>query len=444
MAEVHINHRFVSAIADDPDTTIVRPSNWNDTELFSQGNEGEVIVRRAASDTGASWETFSSNLPNVVQGPASVGDNTIALFDGTTGKLIKQDTHSGFIKATVGVISSVSSIVESDLSLTAGNTTNNATSTTHGFLPSLQNDASYFLNGLGSWAIPTVTESTINLTDESVVNDATSVRHGFLKILDNISTHYLNGQGNWADVNESTLTLTDGSSTNNSTTTRHGFLKQLDDDDTHFMDGKGNWDTVKDSDLSLSSITTNNATTSQHGFLPQLSADSTQYLNGNGGWSVPPGTNIKPSGYQYSKAAFSYGSGATCTDNSNLTVIHIHNIDVIDGQIITFEVKYLIDTANGGTSHYGTVSLYQGGSGTVGGTYTPGTFLTLLGQSSYDAVSTGSVPTVGVLQALINSSGTSGSVDYFVVGQPNGGLGGAESIAVDNVSLLSVQYYPGG
>jgi hypothetical protein len=106
---ITVKHKFVSTIPDDPDATLIRPSNWNDTHdltgtvpvanggtgaatasdglnnlLPSQtGNNGKVL---ATDGTNASWTTNGSGD---VVGPASATDNAIARFDGTTGKLIK-------------------------------------------------------------------------------------------------------------------------------------------------------------------------------------------------------------------------------------------------------------------------------------------------------------------------------------------------------------------
>lgn len=199
MADVLINHRFVSAVADDGDTTLVRPSNWNDTEVLSQGNEGDLVVKRAASTTGASWESVSSLIgsiiANLVSGPASVVNNTLALFDGTTGKLLKQSIETGFIKATAGVISAVTSIVEADLGLT-DITTNDSDTAKHGFLKKLDNDAAHFMNGQGNWTIPDgpVDETNLVFTDITTANADTS-KHGLLPKLDNVLAHFLNGQG---------------------------------------------------------------------------------------------------------------------------------------------------------------------------------------------------------------------------------------------------------
>jgi hypothetical protein len=106
---ITVKHKFVSAIPDAGDTTIVQPSNWNDTHdltgtvpianggtnattandglnnlLPSQtGNNGKVL---ATDGTNASWTTNGSGD---VVGPASATDNAVARFDTTTGKLIK-------------------------------------------------------------------------------------------------------------------------------------------------------------------------------------------------------------------------------------------------------------------------------------------------------------------------------------------------------------------
>jgi hypothetical protein len=106
---ITVKHKFVSAIPDAGDTTIVQPSNWNDDHdlvgtipvanggtgastatdglnnlLPSQtGNNGKVL---ATDGTNATWTTNGSGD---VVGPASSTDNAIARFDTTTGKLIQ-------------------------------------------------------------------------------------------------------------------------------------------------------------------------------------------------------------------------------------------------------------------------------------------------------------------------------------------------------------------
>jgi hypothetical protein len=106
---ITVKHKFVSAIPDAGDPTIVQPSNWNDSHdltgtvpvanggtgastatdglnnlLPSQtGNNGKVL---ATDGTNATWTTNGSGD---VVGPASATDNAVARFDTTTGKLIQ-------------------------------------------------------------------------------------------------------------------------------------------------------------------------------------------------------------------------------------------------------------------------------------------------------------------------------------------------------------------
>jgi hypothetical protein len=106
---ITVKHKFVSTIPDSDDTSVVRPSNWNDDHdltgtipvanggtgastasdglnnlLPSQtGNNGKVL---STDGTNATWSTNGSGD---VVGPASSTNNAIARFDSTTGKLIK-------------------------------------------------------------------------------------------------------------------------------------------------------------------------------------------------------------------------------------------------------------------------------------------------------------------------------------------------------------------
>ena len=106
---ITVKHKFVSAIPDGADATVVRPSNWNDDHdltgtipvanggtgastadgavtnlLPSQtGNNGKVLT---TDGTNTSWST---NGVGDVVGPASATDNAVARFDTTTGKLIQ-------------------------------------------------------------------------------------------------------------------------------------------------------------------------------------------------------------------------------------------------------------------------------------------------------------------------------------------------------------------
>ena len=124
---ITVKHKFVSAIPDGADATVVRPSNWNDDHdltgtipvanggtgaatadgavtnlLPSQtGNNGKVLT---TDGTNTSWST---NGVGDVVGPASATDNAIARFDTTTGKLIQD---SVVIVGDTGAVTGVTTL----------------------------------------------------------------------------------------------------------------------------------------------------------------------------------------------------------------------------------------------------------------------------------------------------------------------------------------------
>lgn len=77
-------------------------------ERLAVGTDGQVLVADSGAPLGVEWSTVAGT--GDVVGPASSVDSEIVLFDGTTGKLIKAATESGFVKATDGVYSTQTSI----------------------------------------------------------------------------------------------------------------------------------------------------------------------------------------------------------------------------------------------------------------------------------------------------------------------------------------------
>jgi hypothetical protein len=200
-----------------------------------------------------------------------------------------------------------------------------------------------------------IVEAAITLADVTT-NDASTTKHGFLKKLSNLATNFMDGQGNWDTVKDSDLSLSD-ITTNDASTTKHGFLKKLSNLATNFMDGQGNWDTVKDSDLSLSDITTNDASTSAHGFVVKATAPAAGQINivaiGNG-----------ETGYS-NKALFdattpqNVGTAATGTATTAARSDHVHGqasfinmgtgstLTISGGEITITESFHRIDTEGG-------------------------------------------------------------------------------------------------
>ncbi len=130
--------------------------------------------------------------------------------------------------------------------------------------------------------VSTITETQISLSDVTTDN-VTSTKHGFAPKSPGDPTQYLNGDvtPTWAFVRDSHLLLTD-ITTNNVTGGQHGFAPRSPSDATKFLNGAVTpaFAQVKDSDLSTSDVTTNDVSSTKHGFAPKSPADSTQFLNG--------------------------------------------------------------------------------------------------------------------------------------------------------------------
>lgn len=106
------------AAEDARDAAIIAADNFDDVYLGSKAtdptldNDGNPLVEgqlywNSASNAlrvydGAAWQGYNPTAG--VSGPVSSTNNRITLFDGTSGKLIKEATTTGIIKASSGVI----------------------------------------------------------------------------------------------------------------------------------------------------------------------------------------------------------------------------------------------------------------------------------------------------------------------------------------------------
>jgi hypothetical protein len=100
--QITVKHSKVSAIPDDADTSLVRPSDWNaDHTLVGLGTMAEQNANAVAITGGTI--TGVTGLGDVV-GPASATDNAVARFDSTTGKLLQNSVVTiGDTGATTGI-----------------------------------------------------------------------------------------------------------------------------------------------------------------------------------------------------------------------------------------------------------------------------------------------------------------------------------------------------
>lgn len=73
-------------------------------------------------------------------------------------------------------------------------TTNNVSTSKHGFAPKSPNDGTQFLDGLGAY--DTVKDSDLSLSDITT-NDVSTTKHGFVPKAPNDTTKFLRGDGTW-------------------------------------------------------------------------------------------------------------------------------------------------------------------------------------------------------------------------------------------------------
>ncbi len=84
----------------------------------------------------------------------------------------------------------------SDATLTVSDiTTNNVSTSAHGFAPKAPNDTSEFLRGDGAWAAPTDASLTVS---DVTTNNVSTTAHGFVPKAPNVTTEFLRGDGTWA------------------------------------------------------------------------------------------------------------------------------------------------------------------------------------------------------------------------------------------------------
>lgn len=98
-----VTHKFVSAIADSGDTTIVQPSNWNDTHAGAlETASGEVNfgttegAGEASVDVAATWATASSIIVCTPVANTADHDGEDALLEGIIASVTALSAGVGF------------------------------------------------------------------------------------------------------------------------------------------------------------------------------------------------------------------------------------------------------------------------------------------------------------------------------------------------------------
>ncbi len=117
----------------------------DDAGVVKHGAQTKTVVSNqfftAFSDAGA----FTSAQPAFTDISGSVASTQMPALTGDV------TTSAGAVATTIGA----GKVVESMLGFSAASTTKDATTTTHGLLPILDNNSAHFLNGQGNWAVAT-------------------------------------------------------------------------------------------------------------------------------------------------------------------------------------------------------------------------------------------------------------------------------------------------
>ena len=112
-----------------------------------------------------------------------------------TDLLVISESAGGGVYNTKSVTGANIKALVTDANMTTTDiTTNNVSTSKHGFAPKAPNDATKFLDGTGAY--DTVKDSDLSLSDVTT-NDVSTTKHGFVPKAPNDSKKYLDGTGAW-------------------------------------------------------------------------------------------------------------------------------------------------------------------------------------------------------------------------------------------------------
>src|SRR5215213_4166266 len=178
----------------------------------------------------------------------------------------------------------------------------NASTSAHGLLRKLDNDATHYLDGQGGWTVPPGTvDAPTNAQYITLATNATLTVERVLTAGTNIAFVDA-GAGSTLTVNvpDASTTVKGAVELATSAEVTAGLAVQA--SDTRLSDARTptahaashkslGSDSIKlDEFAATTDVVTLNASTSAHGLLRKLDNDATHYLDGQGGWTVPPGT----------------------------------------------------------------------------------------------------------------------------------------------------------
>jgi hypothetical protein len=167
-------------------------NNLTGTLNVNKGGTGAATLTGILKGNGTSAFTAVTAPAGVI-----VGDTDSQTL---TNKTLTTPTIASFVNANHAHVSNATGGVLTETSLGLSDiTTNNSSSSQHGFAPKSPADATKFLNGAATPAYAAVKESDIAFTNITT-NDVTLSQHGFVPRAPNDTTKFLRGDGTWAVV----------------------------------------------------------------------------------------------------------------------------------------------------------------------------------------------------------------------------------------------------
>jgi hypothetical protein len=257
---------------------------------------------------------------------AAGGSDQITITEGQVTSLLA-DLAAKASNSSVGVSianevtarnAAIAAITDATLP-TSDVTTNDVSTTKHGFTPKAPNDATKFLNGLGAWAVPagggggvdlTTATGTLQAANEPAHTGDVTNTAGSLALAigaGKVTVTMLAGSITAAKLVQTDIVLTESQVTNLVTdlATKAPLASPaftgvptaptaaLSTNTTQIATTAfvlANAGAATDANLSTSDITTNDVSSSKHGFAPKGTGLATQYLDGTGAYSTPAGS----------------------------------------------------------------------------------------------------------------------------------------------------------
>lgn len=133
------------------------------------GSSGQVLKKSSATDYDEAWATLTSsdvslgNVTNNAQTQAAIVPNTVPsagqlLVGNAGGTAYAPVSSSGDVTiASTGAMTIGAAKVTEAMQVLADNTTQDVSTTKHGYVPKAPNDTTKFLRGDATWAVPTKT-----------------------------------------------------------------------------------------------------------------------------------------------------------------------------------------------------------------------------------------------------------------------------------------------